>query len=99
MSSAEERTGIRPTPPLRVEGNQLKDPAGNTVLLHGWMQPTASYFNGGGKWYFDPWDWTKLRSLLTPSGVLNFLEYLEEVATLMSDPSPRYGRDHGWYCS
>jgi len=66
LSSAEERTGIRPTPPLRVEGNQLKDPAGNTVLLHGWMQPTASYFNGGGKWYLDPWDWTKLRSPLTP---------------------------------
>jgi len=99
LSSAEERTGIRPTPPLRVEGNQLKDPAGNTVLLHGWMQPTASYFNGGGKWYFDPWDWTKLRSPLTPSGVMNFLEYLEEVAVLMSDPSPRYGRDHGWHCS
>ena len=62
------------------------------------MQPTASYFNGNGRWYIDP-DWTRLRSLLTRSGVQNFLDYLEEVATLMSDPSPRYGRDHGWHCS
>lgn len=37
-----------PVPPLHVEGNQLKDPADNSVLLHGWMQPTASYFNGQG---------------------------------------------------
>jgi len=94
-----ERVGIRPTPPLHVEGNQLKDPAGNNVFLHGWMQPTSSYFNGQGKWYIDPWDWTKLKSPLTRSGVSDFLNYLEEVATLMTDPSPRYGRDHGWYCS
>lgn len=92
-------TVTKPTPPLHVEGNQLKDPAGNSVLLHGWMQPTSSWFNGQGKWYNDPWDWTKLESLLLRSGVSDFLEYMNEVATLMSDPSPRYGRDHGWHCS
>ena len=84
-------TVTKPTPPLHVEGNQLKDPAGNSVLLHGWMQPTSSWFNGQGKWYNDPWDWTKLESLLLRSGVSDFLEYMNEVATLMSDPSPRYG--------
>ncbi len=89
----------KPTPPLHVEGNQLKDPAGNSVLLHGWMQPTSSWFNGQGRWYNDPWDWTRLSAPLSRSGVSDFLGYLEEVATLMSDPSPRYGRDHGWHCS
>lgn len=98
-AAASDRIGIRPTPPLHVEGNQLKDPAGNSVLLHGWMQPTASYFNGHGKWYLDPWDWNRLRSPLTRSGVSDFLGFLEEVAILMTDPSPRYGREHGWHCS
>lgn len=88
-----------PTPPLRVEDNQLKDPAGNSVLLHGWMQPTASYFNGRGKWYIDPWNFKQLRSLIVRAGVNDLLSYMNEVATVMSDTAPRYGRDHGWYCS
>lgn len=33
--------------PLHVEGNQLKDPHGNTVVLHGIMDTPSPYFNNG----------------------------------------------------
>jgi hypothetical protein len=82
-----------PTPPLHVEGNKLKDPTGKDVLLHGWMQPTASWFNGGGRWYIDPSDWNN------PDNIAGFLNFMNDVATLMSDTSPRYGQNHGWYAS
>ncbi len=81
-----------PTPPLHVEGRFLKDPCGNNVLLHGWMQPTASWFNGN-RWYRDPSDWNN------PRDVAGFLNFMKAVAYLMSDTLPKYGRDHGWYCS
>ena len=81
-----------PTPPLHVEGRFLKDPCGNNVLLHGWMQPTASWFNGN-RWYSDPSNWNDKRN------VAGFLNFMNDVANLMTDTSPKYGRDHGWYCS
>ncbi len=81
-----------PTPFLHVEGRNLKDPNGKTVVLRGgWMQPTESWFNGGGKWYNNPTDYTN------PNNIAPMLNYLKEAATVMSDPSPRYGRTHGWY--
>ncbi len=89
----------KPTPPLHVEGNQLKDPAGNNVLIHGWMQPTSSWFNGQGRWYSDPWNWTNTGSTIANSSVSKFLEYMNEVATVMTDPTPKSGRDHGWHAS
>jgi len=82
-----------PTPPLHVDGNQLKDPAGNSVNIHGWMQPTSSWFNGQGKWYGDPSDWTD------PENIKPMLDYLKDAATVMTDTTPKYGRDHGWYTS
>lgn len=82
-----------PTPALHTVGNKLKDPTGKDVLLHGWMQPTSSWFNGGGKWYSDPTNWNN------PSNIANFLNYLKNVADLMSDTSPKYGQTHGWYTS
>lgn len=33
------------TPPLHVDGNQLKDPHGNKVVLHGVMDTPSPYFN------------------------------------------------------
>ena len=81
-----------PTPPLHVEGRFLKDPCGNNVLLHGWMQPTASWFNGN-RWYNDPSDWTD------PRDVAGLLSFMNGVADVMSDTTPKYGRDHGWYAS
>jgi len=82
-----------PTPPLHVEGRFLKDPSGKNVLLHGWMQPTETWFNGGGNRYSNPTDWTN------PSNVAGMLNFLRDAATVMSDPSPKYGRSHGWYAS
>jgi fibronectin type 3 domain-containing protein len=57
------------------------------------MQPTETWFNGGGRWYSNPSDWTN------PNNVAGFLNYMKAAATVMSDTSPKYGRDHGWYCS
>lgn len=82
-----------PTPPLHVEGNKLKDPTGKDVLLHGWMQPTSNWFNGEGKWYSDPSNWKDA------SNVAGLLNYMKEVATLMSDTTPKYSQTHGWYTS
>lgn len=82
-----------PTPPLHVEGNQLKDPTGKSVLLHGWMQPTETWFNGGGSRYRNPTDWTK------PDNVAGMLNFLKDAATEMSDTTPKYGQNHGWYAS
>lgn len=82
-----------PTPPLHVEGNKLKDPTGKEVLLHGWMQPTSNWFNGEGKWYSDPSNWKD------PSNINGFMTYLKEVATLMTDTTPKYNQTHGWYTS
>ena len=36
-------------PPLHVEGNQLKDPGGNIVILHGYAQTFSPWFNERGK--------------------------------------------------
>ena len=80
-----------PTPQLHIEGNKLKDPTGKEVLLHGWMQPTASWFSGGGRWYNDPSNWKDTNN------VAGFLNFMNEIADLMSDTSPRYGQNHGWY--
>ena len=81
-----------PTPSLHIEGRFLKDPSGNNVVLRGgWMQPTDTFFNGGGRWYSNPTDWTN------PNNVAGMLNFLKDAATLMSDTSPRYGGNHGWY--
>lgn len=79
------------TPKLHVSGRFLQDPSGKNVVLHGYMQPTASFFNGGQ--YNDPSDWNN------PANVAGLLNYVRDTATLFSDTSPRYGRSHGWYCT
>jgi endoglucanase len=81
-------------PKLHVDGRYLQDPGGQNVrLVGGWMQPTATWFNGQGRWYSDPTDWTN------PGNVSGMLNFMKDAATLMSDTSPKYGRDHGWYAS
>ncbi len=82
------------TPMLHVSGRNLQNPSGHNVcLMGGWMQPTASWFNGQGRWYSDPTDWTN------PSNVADFLDFMKEAADVMSDTSTRYGHTHGWYCT
>lgn len=79
------------TPKLHVSGRFLQDTSNKSVVLHGYMQPTAAFFNGNR--YSDPTDWNNTANV---SGMLN---YLRDTATLFSDTSPRYGRSHGWYCT
>jgi beta-xylosidase len=86
-------SGADPTPKLHVSGRFLQDSAGRNVTLHGYMQPGASWFNGEGRNFRDPGDYTDPASF-TPA-----LDYFRAVADVLSDPSPRFGRDHGWYCS
>jgi len=78
---------------LHVEGRYLKDPNGKNVLLHGWMQPTETWFNGEGNRYSNPTDWNNTANV---AGMLNFMR---DAATVMSDTSPKYGRSHGWYAT
>src|SRR3954464_10447764 len=77
------------TPKLHVSGRFLQDSSNKSVVLHGYMQPMASFFNGGQ--YSDPTDWNNTANV---AGMLN---YLKDAATLMSDTTPRYGQSHGWY--
>ncbi len=82
-----------PTPKLTVNGRFLQDPSGKNVLLHGWFQPQASWFNGEGNRYANPTDYTNTANV---AGALNFLR---DAATVMSDTNPKYGRSHGWNSS
>jgi endoglucanase len=82
-----------PTPKLHVTNRFLQDPTGKSVLLHGYFQPQASWFNGEGNRYANPTDYTSTANV---AGCLNFLR---DAATVMSDTTPKYGRTHGWYSS
>ncbi|HPU56504.1 MAG TPA: hypothetical protein PLH97_09510, partial [Verrucomicrobiota bacterium] len=42
------------TPRLTANGRFLQDPSGKQVVLHGWMQPTETWFNGEGHRYSNP---------------------------------------------
>ncbi len=77
------------TPKLHASGRFLQDTSNKSVVLHGYMQPMASFFNGSR--YSDPTDWTN------PSNVAGMLNYLESAAAVMSDTTPKYGQSHGWY--
>jgi len=80
-----------PTPPLHVDGRWLKDPTGKNVLLHGYMQPSTSYFNGGVN-YTNPTNYY-------PSDVAGELNYFKKVAGLMTHTGPLFGNSHGWNSS
>jgi hypothetical protein len=81
------------TPKLHVSGRYLQDTCDENVLLHGWMQPTASWFNGEGNRYTDPSNWND------PANVAGMLNFMRDAATVMSDTSPKYGEAHGWYAT
>src|SRR5688572_29835583 len=81
------------TPKLHVSGRFLQDTSNKNVLLHGWMQPTETWFNGEGHRYSNPTDWNNT------ANVAPMLNFLRDAATVMSDTSPKYGRSHGWYAT
>ena len=78
---------------LQVNGRNLQDATGKNVLLHGYMQPAASYFNGGtGVNFTDP-------TGFYASDVAGELNYFKNVAELMTHTNALFGKSHGWYCS
>lgn len=81
------------TPRLKAEGRHLVDPSGKRIVLHGWMQPAASWFNGYGRNYANPRDFTSDTSVADQNA------HLRKVADILSNPAPQLGREHGWYCS
>ena len=82
-----------PVQKLHVNGRFLRVPTGKSVLLHGYFQPQASWFNGQGNRYPNPTDYT------STANVAPCLNFLQDAATVMTDTSAKYGRNHGWYCS
>lgn len=61
-------------PPLHVDGNQLKDPYGNKVVLHGVMDTPNPYFSS--------WRWGSTASSSTVGACLN---YFEKLFTALTD--------------
>ena len=74
-------------PMLTVQGNQLKDAYGNTVLFHGWRISDAAYFCDNGKFFNSPTDYA------------GCLKYLKNVANTFTHTNGLYGSTHGWYCN
>ncbi len=62
------------TPPLHVDGNQLRDPQGNTVVLHGVMDTPSPYFNSG-RWGNNADD----------AHVSDCLQYFDKLYTAITD--------------
>jgi hypothetical protein len=90
--SAQAYQGM-PMPKLHVSGKYLQDPNGTNVLLHGWFQPGASYFNGLGHNYNNPSDFT------SPAKCTGAINFYNAAADIMSKTNAQYGTNHGWYCS
>lgn len=82
-----------PTPKLHVSGRYLQDPSGKNVLLHGYMQPAASWFNGEGHNFNNPTDFT------STSNVAPALNFYNAAADIFSTTGAQYGRSHGWAAS
>ena len=60
--------------PLHVEGRQMKDQHGNTVVLHGVMDTPNAWFNGGR------WGWS-----YDDAGRTKCLNYFEKLFTAVTD--------------
>ena len=71
-----------PTPALHVNGRNIQDPSGKNIMLHGYMQPSTSYFNGGGGVnYTDPTDYY-------PSDVAGELNFWQVLKTCQNIATP-----------
>jgi integrase len=81
--------GNNPTPRLHVTGRFLQDPNGKNVTLLGYMQPGSNWFNGRGKLYPNPKDYTD------PTNVAPALNHYKAVVDILSDPRPRYSMKKG----
>ena len=73
------------TPALHVDGNVLKDPSGNTVVLHGVMDTPSPYFNS--------YRWGTYWNGLGDDAVSPCLNYFDQITTAITSPSK------GTYCN
>lgn len=71
-------------PALRVQGKNLVDANGKTVVLHGVMDTPNRYFNG--------WRWQQWKADYTDADVKPCLDYFEKIFTAITDHS------QGAYC-
>lgn len=72
-------------PALRVEGRNLVDANGKTVVLHGVMDTPNRYFNG--------WRWQNWKADYTDADVKPCLDYFEKMFTAITD------KNQGAYCT
>jgi hypothetical protein len=86
VPSAQAWQGM-PVPSLHVQGNQLNDPYGNTVLLHGWRISDNPYFCDNGAFFNSPNDYA------------GCLTYLKNVVNTFTHTNGLYGSTHGWYAN
>ena len=73
------------TPALHVQGNVLKDPSGNTVVLHGVMDTPSPYFNS--------YRWGQWWNGFTDEAVTRCKDYFDKITTAITSP------DKGTYCN
>ncbi|MFO1477221.1 MAG: DUF1593 domain-containing protein [Verrucomicrobiota bacterium] len=78
---------------LHVSGRFLQNVAGTNILLHGYMMAGDSWFNGEGHLFSNP------NNYASPSSCASMLNGYNGIADILSNPSPLYGSNHGWYCS
>lgn len=82
-----------PVPKLHASGRFLQDASGKNVLLHGWMQPADSWFNGEGHNFANPTDYTNT------SNVAPALNFYKGAVDIFSTTTSQYGQSHGWTAS
>ena len=73
------------TPALHVQGNVLKDPSGNTVVLHGVMDTPSPYFNS--------YRWGQWWNGFTDEAVTRCKDYFDKITTAITSP------EKGTYCN
>ncbi len=83
--SATAQVSYGTLPPLHVDGNYLKDPSGNKVVLHGVMDTPSPYFNN--------YRWTTWAEGCSDSKISSCVNYFNKLFTAITDSTS------GAYCS
>jgi len=94
-----------PTPALRVEGRQLKDPHGNVVLLHGFAQTYSPWFNEQGKYWTNynvagclAYNKGKIDAILAAGWKVNFMRlHMDPYWSNLPGCTPNYHEAHNCF--